>query len=336
MLGLGLGLDKSNKTIKIETSLLNPLKDCHIYSWAPDEVYNDVFISVYNGGVDDSQYGLLKFDLSSIIGKDIKSANLKLYVLELTLPATLGIKIITFNWDESTVYNTRPNVNSTVYYLESIQVGSNSWKTLDIKSLIQAVADGVVYEGLWIYVGNAVSDYRTVEFSSSEGANNPVLEIKYSDKVSNDLLLAECDDVGDLALQGCTGALDLVNKASGVSSIKLTKNADLSGYFIANVNCEYNLTNYTKLKFRFYVANNANIASISALFFTTFPFNYDVYFVKYEAVSSGWNLKELLLSDFTINGAANWETVKGLMFVVSLITDNATEEVNFDKIEIIK
>jgi hypothetical protein len=333
-LGLGLGLGKGIMAGK--KIVLNPIKDCHVYSWAPDQVYNNNNILIYNGGIGDSHYGLMKFDLSSIIGKEIINAKLKLYAITLADPTVIGIKLITFNWEESVTYNTRPNINSTVHFLESITVGNNAWKTLDIKSLIQAVADGAIYEGLWLYVGNAVSDYRTAEFSSSEGANIPILEITYKDKISTNLVLAECDDIGDLTLQGCVGGLDLVNKVSGTSSIKLTKNADIVGYFIADASCVYDLSSYTKLKFRFYVANNSNIASVAALFFTTTPFDFGINFVKYEAVVSGWNMIEVAFADFTTNGAANWATVKGLRFIINLIADNNTEVVNFDKVEVLK
>ena len=332
-LGLGLGLNKGK--IPIKKIELNPTKDCYVYSNSPDEAYNLDNIQIYNGGVADSQYGLIKFDLSSIIDKNIKSAYLKLYADTLADPTTIGIKIITFHWDEATAtYNTRPDINSTVYYLESIPVGSGEWKTFDIETLIQAVADGAVYEGIWLYIGNAVDDYRSCQFISNEGANNPVLEIAYKNKVSNNLILAECDILTDLTLQGCAGIIDSINKAAGTSSIELTKNADIAGYFIADVACVYDLSGYTSLKFRFYVADNSNIASIAALFFTTTPFDYGINFVKYEAVNSGWNVIEVLFDDFAITGAANWSTVKGLRFIVNLLVDNATEKVSFDRIEI--
>lgn len=332
MLGLGLKIKNGLKSKKIT---VNSTKDCFINSFSPDEVYNLNNVQVYNGGIGDSFYGLLYFDLSSIIGKNIKNANLKLYADDFDQEITLGMKIITFHWSEETAtYNNRPNINSTVYYLEAVPVGSNVWKTFDIKTLIQAVADGAVYEGIWLYIGNPANLYRWCKFSSKEGSNPPILEITFTNKQSTNLILADCEELTDLTLQGCTGLIDTTNKASGTSSIELTKNAEIVGYFIADVGCVYDLSNYTSLKFRFYVEDNSNIASISALFFTTSPFDYGVNFVKYETVSSGWNVIEVLFADFTANGAADWSTVKGLRFIVNLLVNNASEKVNFDLIEI--
>lgn len=158
---------------------------------------------------------------------------------------------------------------------------------------------------------------------------------KYAGLKRNKITLARCDNIGDLTLQGCAGVVDTVKKVDGVASIELTKNADIAGYFIADADCIYDLSAYTSLKFSFYIANNSNIASISALFFTTDPFDYGINFVKYEAVSNGWNEFNILFADFTVNGAANWATVKGLRFIVNLLVDNATEKVNFDLIEIL-
>jgi hypothetical protein len=148
------------------------------------------------------------------------------------------------------------------------------------------------------------------------------------------LLLAECDDIGDLTLQGCTGVIDESNKVSGNSSIEITKNADIVGYFLVDIPCVYDLTKYKSLKFRFYTADNSNIASISSLFFTTDPFDYGITFVKFDVPVSGWNTIDILFADFIVNGAANWATVKGLRFTINLVVNNATEKVNFDRIEI--
>jgi hypothetical protein len=148
------------------------------------------------------------------------------------------------------------------------------------------------------------------------------------------ILLAECDDIGDLTLQGCDSVLDISNKVSGSASIELTKNAGIVGYFIADVVCVYDLLKYKSLKFRFYVADNSNIASISALFFTTTPFDYGINFLKFEFPASGWNTFNMLFADFATTGAADWETVKGLRFSVNLTADNAAEKVSFDRIEI--
>jgi hypothetical protein len=178
MLGLGLGLNKN--IIAAKTIQLNPTKDAFVYSFIPDGTNNGVAINLYNGGVGDSQYGLLHFDLSAIIGHIVRTANLRLYANNLALATIIGIQRITSNWLETTVtYNTRPTIDATVYYLESVPIGSNEWKNFDIITLVQAVAAGATYQGIWMYIGNPVSDYRNCSFSSKEGANDPILEIKY-------------------------------------------------------------------------------------------------------------------------------------------------------------
>lgn len=147
-------------------------------------------------------------------------------------------------------------------------------------------------------------------------------------------ILDKCDNLDNLTLYGCTGLVDTTNKMVGNASIELTKNNAIVGYFMTDVICVENLSNYNSLKFRFYVANNTNIASISAMFFTTNPFDYGVNYLKFLVPINGWNIFDVLFSTFIKNGAANWSTVKGLRFTVNLLIDNATEKVNFDQIEI--
>jgi hypothetical protein len=179
MLGLKLGTDIFKSFISKDLSL-NPTKDAFINIWVPDTVYNSTNLQVYNGGELDSLYTLLYFDLSSIIGKKIKTANLKLYADDLQDTTIIGMQRITSNWSESTVtWNTKPDINETVYYEESVLIGSNEWKTFDIKTLIQAIADGATYQGIWLFVGNEIIDYRWCQFSSKEGYNKPILEIVY-------------------------------------------------------------------------------------------------------------------------------------------------------------
>jgi hypothetical protein len=170
---------KSNK-IPYKSLSLNPTKDDFINIYSPDETYNLSNIQVYNGGPLDSLYGLLYFDLSSIINKTIINAVLSMYADDLSNETIIGIKRITSSWTEGVVtWNTKPTISETVYYEESVPIGSGEWKTFGIQSLIQAIADGASYEGIWLYVGNNYTDYRWCQFSSKEGDNKPVLEIKY-------------------------------------------------------------------------------------------------------------------------------------------------------------
>jgi hypothetical protein len=147
-------------------------------------------------------------------------------------------------------------------------------------------------------------------------------------------ILNKCESLDDITLFGCSGLVDTTNKMIGNSSIELTKNAVLTGYFIIDVVCVADLNTYNSLKFRFYVANNANIASISALFFTTIPFDYAINYLHFSVPVSGWNIFDIPFSTFTKNGTANWSTVKSLRLTINLLINNATEKVNLDQIEI--
>lgn len=157
----------------------NVIKDSFINIFSPDEVYDYTNLQIYNGGAADSLYALLDFDLSDIAGKTIIAAVLSMYADELTLSTGLGFKRITETWVESTVtWNTRPAIADTVYSLHYPSLGVG-YKYLDIKTLVQSVADGEGYYGIWIYVANPVLDYRWCQFSSSEAENVPSLKLIY-------------------------------------------------------------------------------------------------------------------------------------------------------------
>lgn len=177
MLGLSLNLFKTY----IEKQLiLTPLKDDFINSWVPDATYNYQNIQIYNGGEVDSLYGLIKFNLNSIVNKTIKNATLKLYADSLDAASVLGIKRIITNWQEGVVtYNTKPTIAETVYFEDNLVIGSAEWKTIDITSLIKDIANGAINEGFWLYCGNEITDYRFFQFSSKEGLNAPQLLISY-------------------------------------------------------------------------------------------------------------------------------------------------------------
>jgi len=124
---------------------------------------------------------LMNFDLSDFIGKQIRKATLKLNVESITLgmAAALGlsIKIIETDWTENTVtYNTKPNITDLVY-AEAELADETGLIEIDVKALIQAVADGVDYFGMWIYVVEGTN----VQFTCREGENYPALEVEYSD-----------------------------------------------------------------------------------------------------------------------------------------------------------
>jgi hypothetical protein len=46
--------------------------------------------------------------------------------------------------------------------------------------LIQDVANGETFTGLWLSLDNPTLDYRFCEFQSSSGSYSPILEILYT------------------------------------------------------------------------------------------------------------------------------------------------------------
>lgn len=167
----------SKKAIK--TLTLSVGQDTFVNSASVGDAYDYANIQISNGGAANSLYGLVYFDLSSIVGKRIVYATFNFYGENLADGTILGIKRITSAWTEATTYTTRPTITTESYYEAAVTTG-NGWKTLDIKSFIESVAVGNAYYGLWLYIGNPEIDARWSQWSSSEGTNPPTLEIQYS------------------------------------------------------------------------------------------------------------------------------------------------------------
>lgn len=162
------------------------------------------------------------------------------------------------------------------------------------------------------------------------------LGLKIKNKIKTSLLINSMESLDGVDTYSCDGEVDSENKSIGQASIKFVKNSDYAGYFVIDIDCVEDLSKYTSLRFRFYTANRSNIATVSALFFTTAPFSYDTNFLKFITISeNGWSTIDVLFADFVATGEANWETVKGLRITINLLVDNASESINLDKIEVI-
>ncbi len=149
------------------------------------------------------------------------------------------------------------------------------------------------------------------------------------------LLLSECDVVADLDLYSCAGSLENTIKLYGASSIKLVKDNTVAGYFLASITRKVDLTKYKNLIFSFYTPNNANLASIGVVLFTSTPFDYGNTYIKYiTTIATGWNTFKIPLvpADFIIAGLPTLADVEGIRFIINITVDNATETVYFDKI----
>jgi len=182
MLGLGLNNDEGSVEVNLHTSLLAE-KDAHVSADDDPPGYQNTNYNAANLKIQiDYGYGLyslLDFDLSDLIGKQIIKATLKLNVESFNVGAepalSFGIKIIEEEWTENTVtYSTRPSI-SDIFYAES-SITEAGLIEIDVKTLLQAVADGATYYGMWLYVLSGIN----AQFTSREGTEYPVLDVEYS------------------------------------------------------------------------------------------------------------------------------------------------------------
>jgi LysM repeat protein len=112
----------------------------------------------------------LKFDLSTLKGKNITSAKLKLHATD-TSSAPQEIKVVSGSWNESTVtYRNRPRLGATVM---TFQAQAADWVTIDFGqfvSTIKAQNLGVVSFAI------TSTQADSVEFHSRESTLKPYLE----------------------------------------------------------------------------------------------------------------------------------------------------------------
>ena len=159
---------------------------------------------------------------------------------------------------------------------------------------------------------------------------------------NNENFYKELDDVDDFDfVYSCTKEIDEANKASGAGSIKLTKTNAAEGYFVADITQDLDLSKNTSIKYNFYVADRTNINTIGLVLFTTAEKSYDNCWINYVGwqIVNGWNEFTIALEEsgagFTKSGSGGLDSIKAIRFIVSLVSDNATEVVNFDRIEAI-
>jgi hypothetical protein len=154
-----------------DSTVLYVPQDAYLYSNIPNNNYNTDILEIYNGGVGDSLIPLLYFDMATLAGKRVVDATLSMYAESMGDSITVGIKLVTSAWSESTVtYTTAPTTGTTVYATQAVSTGAG-WKTFDVRQLVQDVIDGATYTGMWIY--STTTDYKWGKFTSSEGVSNP-------------------------------------------------------------------------------------------------------------------------------------------------------------------
>lgn len=184
-----LSLNETNASINI--AITNPDVVTEYSPEANQDSYvdNDNSSTNYNGTgetvvTNDTGTGttiktiLLDFDLSSIIGKTITSANLVL-TRKTTLTPGIDSKVnyITTSWDETTVtYGTLPTLDTTTYDDHTHTTGDNEqW---DITSLIEDIADGTItdFEGLAV-VATTTDGSTDTFYDSTITGSEPYISI---------------------------------------------------------------------------------------------------------------------------------------------------------------
>jgi prepilin-type N-terminal cleavage/methylation domain-containing protein len=170
----------------ITTVTLYPTKDTYVLSYgtgASTNYENRGYIRVgyyYGDGTDDYR-SLVQFDLSSLAGKTIDSATLKLYCQaeEYDTAITTNVYYITGSWSAGTVtWYTQPSINSTSVATGS--AGGTGWKTWDLKSTIQAIANGTYTNNGWMLKSPSSTARDTFTDNYSGGTSTgPQLVITY-------------------------------------------------------------------------------------------------------------------------------------------------------------
>jgi len=166
----------------------NILQDAYANGSAPDTPYGtgDVMRVETNGGLTEpngEMRGYLKFNLSSISGRTVYSAKLKLYcsVADGSLIDSypkVNADRITSNWTESGVtWNNMPNYTTTGKAYTNVT--TTGWKEWNVKTIVSEwINNGTSNYGFGIFPavinGTARRWFRTREYSS----NRPQLEVE--------------------------------------------------------------------------------------------------------------------------------------------------------------
>jgi hypothetical protein len=134
-------------------------------------------------GLNRTRESYLKFNLSSITGKTVYKAYLKLYCNNVWVDGLDYVKVIPgrvlSNWNESTItYGTRPVYTDAGSPVTIRGTNENSWITWDVTSMVKQWNMGW-YPNYGLVVRQyEIGNSSWVSFSSKEGSYNPVLEIE--------------------------------------------------------------------------------------------------------------------------------------------------------------
>jgi hypothetical protein len=115
----------------------------------------------------------LKFDLSYLMGKDIKKAKLKLYVTNSSAGYQNIKSISNSNWNEYTLtYNRRLAMDGVLGYMD--RSAKNTWSEVDVTSYVKSKLGKQMSIGIDSYDGDGL-----VFYSKDNSSNKPQLIVTY-------------------------------------------------------------------------------------------------------------------------------------------------------------
>ena len=142
---------------KEETKTFNPSKDAYITELIPNinDGDNDI-LSVVSSNITKNTYTLIAFDLSSLSGKDIQSATLRLYRHcepyidnERAEGRTYEVYTVTEDWNEMTVtWNNQPSIDGIV--ATAIVPPCGNWMEWDVTEDVKDFANGTKPNYGWL------------------------------------------------------------------------------------------------------------------------------------------------------------------------------------------
>lgn len=203
---------------------LNPVHDAYVRdgTTSPNNHANTSFgtastLMIKDGDVGYNRNTLLQFDLSSVNGI-VTSATLKLYVSTKEGGSTaipVRISKTADGWDSTVTWNSQPTRGDTLIAGENV-TASSVWKAFEHADLTAYVAAEATGDGIVsFFVDDSGEKNLSVTFHSSEGTNQPVLEVTYDP--ADHHVLAAVDDawIRDGSYQndnyGATSPLEVKN-----------------------------------------------------------------------------------------------------------------------------
>ncbi|MHC4195948.1 MAG: CBM96 family carbohydrate-binding protein, partial [Planctomycetota bacterium] len=146
----------------------NPTDDAYVNHNSPDTNYgSDTYMAVRSDATGKARNTFLKFTVSGVSGT-VSSATLKMYSQNVTQSVTAKA-VSNTSWTEGAItWNNQPTIGST---LDTKSPSASSWVEFD-------VSNSVTGNGTYSFCLQGSTDTGQ-SFDSSEGTNNPVLEVVY-------------------------------------------------------------------------------------------------------------------------------------------------------------